>query len=182
MDEEMLKFLRREVSMLSWNGSIQNRRRVYRDRRIDETPTQYQSSKDEVRNQIIEFAFTNLVPHYEDKQVDVESHYQYLQCLFFFARETGSGIFAHTGYTYGMAAKFFHLLLKYLWCLRQITEPRLCPLDRKILNDAGYNGIGWTLMDEGVYRGAMGDIQERAETLHLTPARYELEAYNRLRP
>ncbi len=45
------------------------------------------------------------------------------------------------------AQKSLSVYLKHKWCMGQVAELNVCPLDRTILHNACINGISWTRLD-----------------------------------
>lgn len=75
--------------------------------------------------------------------------------------------------------KLLNLVLKYHWCLGQISEPPHCPIDRIIIQKIHLRGrVNWTeIVDEDQYRAVIEAVRRKAEPESIT--RRELRNYRR---
>ncbi|WP_271671214.1 hypothetical protein [Bradyrhizobium sp. CCBAU 51627] len=162
------QFLLRELWTLAWAASVQ-RANLY-------APGSRQTGQ--LRDMLQEFITTRILPHYVGSCTE-RQHYLNLAQLVEFGTGALPDSLRDGRYRYGVAQKLLNLVLKYHWCLGQISEPPHCPIDRIIIEKTHLRGrVNWTeIVDEDQYRAVIEAVRRKAEPESI--ARWELRNYRR---
>lgn len=163
------KFIKSEIYILAWNGSVQHNT-IYK---LDcSTNDRSQFKKDMIlylENYIIKKYF---------KRNSEEDHHNNIVILKEYAEKIGKNILLNKSYKIGTAQKLLNLSLKYFWCLGYIEQPPHCPIDRIILNKVGINNIAWTQINTiQDYKNTIINIKKKIKRSDLS--QWELEIFNR---
>jgi hypothetical protein len=166
------KFLLDEFWISAWNASVQ-RAGIYKKNSL---PTPERRS---FRSDLENLINSKLLPQYRVGCSEAK-HYINISILIELGAASGKNVLSHRGYGYGIAQKLLNLYLKYCWCAGYIAEPPHCPIDRIIIGKTSIRDKrNWTRMNETEYREVMKEIVGLARLQGLTPARWELENYQR---
>ena len=171
MNNSKQTFLHNEFWILTFGGAFQ-RANIYKLNVETEKRSAF-------RIALKNFVSEHIIPQYKT-QVCEMSHILNIEGIMAFS-EKWHEILNNGKLNIGVSQKLLNLILKYYWCLGEITMPPHCPVDR-IIQSKGLEGetISWTtIADINVYLNIINKIRMEAESKNQTIAEWELEVFQR---
>jgi hypothetical protein len=165
-------FLHSELWILTFGGAFQRAGLYNKDITVDE------DDRTNFRNKLKEFITVDILPQYK-VSVSEDIHIANVHRIVNFSTQYDA-ILNNGSLNFGVAQKLLNLLLKYHWCIGEITEPPHFPVDRIIQKEIRNKIINWTDMTEVAdYKNIIEAARVKATEMNMSLAMWELIHFNR---